>query len=339
MACSATQAGRRRHRIPVPVIGLTGTGGSGKSSLTDELVRRFVYDFPDKRVAVISVDPTRRRTGGALLGDRIRFNSLKNPRRLHALAGHARRAAELSAAISDAIDVLPAPRLRPDLRRDRGHRPGRQRDHRSRRRLALRDDRRIRRAEPARKDRDAGLRRLRRDQQVRAPRQRGRAARRAQAVPAQPQAVRPRPRRACRSSAPAPRNSTTAASTRSTRTSSPSSTRSSAWAGSSHHRLAPSASRTSRSTSSRRCASATCAEIAAAPAATTSAGRASRRTWPPTWTPCAARSRCWAASARDWKPYEPRRRPPRCRRPADLMDAVQPSAGRLDAARLQLLRD
>ncbi|HSR53506.1 MAG TPA: fused isobutyryl-CoA mutase/GTPase IcmF [Acidobacteriota bacterium] len=64
----------------VPVIGLTGTGGAGKSSLTDELVRRFINDFPDKRVAVLSVDPTRRRTGGALLGDRIRFNSLKSRR-------------------------------------------------------------------------------------------------------------------------------------------------------------------------------------------------------------------------------------------------------------------
>jgi methylmalonyl-CoA mutase len=64
----------------VPVIGLTGTGGAGKSSLTDELVRRFVTDFDDKRVAVLCVDPTKRKSGGALLGDRIRFNSLKSPR-------------------------------------------------------------------------------------------------------------------------------------------------------------------------------------------------------------------------------------------------------------------
>ncbi|MCB1218773.1 cobalamin-dependent protein, partial [bacterium] len=64
----------------IPVIGLTGTGGAGKSSLTDELVRRFINDFPDKRIAVICVDPTKRRTGGALLGDRIRFNTLKNNR-------------------------------------------------------------------------------------------------------------------------------------------------------------------------------------------------------------------------------------------------------------------
>ena len=67
-------------KTDVPVVGLTGTGGAGKSSLTDELVRRFARDFPDKRVAVVCVDPTKRKTGGALLGDRIRFNSLRNPR-------------------------------------------------------------------------------------------------------------------------------------------------------------------------------------------------------------------------------------------------------------------
>jgi len=63
-----------------PVVGITGTGGAGKSSLTDELVRRFLADFAAKRVAVLCADPTRRRTGGALLGDRIRFNTLKNER-------------------------------------------------------------------------------------------------------------------------------------------------------------------------------------------------------------------------------------------------------------------
>ena len=61
---------------PAPVVGITGTGGAGKSTLTDELVRRFLNDFDDVQVAVLSVDPTRRRTGGALLGDRIRMNSL-----------------------------------------------------------------------------------------------------------------------------------------------------------------------------------------------------------------------------------------------------------------------
>lgn len=63
-----------------PVLGITGTGGAGKSSLTDELLRRFLEIFPDDRFAVISVDPSRKRSGGALLGDRIRMNSLRDPR-------------------------------------------------------------------------------------------------------------------------------------------------------------------------------------------------------------------------------------------------------------------
>ena len=75
-------AGEIRDRIlshagdPIPVVGVTGTGGAGKSSLTDELLRRFLLDQPDRRIAVLSVDPTRKRTGGALLGDRIRMNAL-----------------------------------------------------------------------------------------------------------------------------------------------------------------------------------------------------------------------------------------------------------------------
>ncbi|RZV38496.1 MAG: methylmalonyl-CoA mutase [Chromatiales bacterium] len=64
----------------VPVIGITGTGGAGKSSVTDELLNRFLAAFPDMRIAVLAVDPTRRRTGGALLGDRIRMNSLRSER-------------------------------------------------------------------------------------------------------------------------------------------------------------------------------------------------------------------------------------------------------------------
>ena len=64
----------------VPVVGITGTGGSGKSSVTDEILNRFLSSFPDKRIAVLAVDPTRRRTGGALLGDRIRMNSLRSDR-------------------------------------------------------------------------------------------------------------------------------------------------------------------------------------------------------------------------------------------------------------------
>jgi methylmalonyl-CoA mutase len=64
----------------IPVLGITGTGGAGKSSLVDELVRRYLNDFENKSIAIISVDPSKRKTGGALLGDRIRMNSINNPR-------------------------------------------------------------------------------------------------------------------------------------------------------------------------------------------------------------------------------------------------------------------
>ncbi len=64
----------------VPVLGITGTGGAGKSSLVDELVRRFLADFADKTIAVLSVDPSKRKSGGALLGDRIRMNAIDDPR-------------------------------------------------------------------------------------------------------------------------------------------------------------------------------------------------------------------------------------------------------------------
>ncbi|MEN8688002.1 MAG: fused isobutyryl-CoA mutase/GTPase IcmF, partial [Desulfuromonadales bacterium] len=91
-----------------PVLGITGTGGAGKSSLTDELVRRFLRDFDDKTVAILSVDPTRRRTGGALLGDRIRMNAIDTPRVfMRSLATRDSRS-ELSAAIREALDVLKA---------------------------------------------------------------------------------------------------------------------------------------------------------------------------------------------------------------------------------------
>lgn len=92
----------------VPILGITGTGGSGKSSLTDELVRRFLRDFKDKTMAILSVDPTRRRTGGALLGDRIRMNSIDTPRVfMRSLATRESRS-ELSTAIREALDVLKA---------------------------------------------------------------------------------------------------------------------------------------------------------------------------------------------------------------------------------------
>ena len=77
--------------IKTPVLGITGTGGAGKSSLTDELILRLRLDQDDElRVAVISIDPSRKRTGGALLGDRIRMNAIESDSDLHALARHAR---------------------------------------------------------------------------------------------------------------------------------------------------------------------------------------------------------------------------------------------------------
>ncbi len=95
-------------RRVVPVLGITGTGGSGKSSLTDEIVRRFRVDQQDKlRVAVIAVDPTRRKGGGALLGDRIRANSLDGDRIFfRSLA--TRGAHEVPAHLGDVIDVVKA---------------------------------------------------------------------------------------------------------------------------------------------------------------------------------------------------------------------------------------
>lgn len=93
---------------PSPVLGITGTGGSGKSSLTDELVRRFRVDQQDKlRVAVLAVDPTRRRGGGALLGDRIRMNSLDGERAyFRSLA--TRGSHELPDCLDDVVAVLKA---------------------------------------------------------------------------------------------------------------------------------------------------------------------------------------------------------------------------------------
>ncbi|MBT1072998.1 fused isobutyryl-CoA mutase/GTPase IcmF [Pelotalea chapellei] len=92
----------------VPVIGITGTGGAGKSSLSDELVRRFLFDFPDKSVAILAVDPSRQRTGGALLGDRIRMNAINTDRVYMRSLATRDSHSELSGAIKDAIDVVKA---------------------------------------------------------------------------------------------------------------------------------------------------------------------------------------------------------------------------------------
>ncbi|MBT4398615.1 MAG: methylmalonyl-CoA mutase, partial [Bacteroidetes bacterium] len=89
-----------------PVIGITGTGGSGKSSLVDELVRRFLADSEDKTIAIISVDPSKRKTGGALLGDRIRMNSINNSRiYMRSLATRQSNLA-LSKYVSDAVNIV-----------------------------------------------------------------------------------------------------------------------------------------------------------------------------------------------------------------------------------------
>jgi methylmalonyl-CoA mutase len=91
-----------------PIVGITGTGGSGKSSFIDEILRRILYHYTDKTVAVISVDPTRSRSGGALLGDRIRMNQIDDGRiYMRSMATRASRD-ELSDAIHDALDIVKA---------------------------------------------------------------------------------------------------------------------------------------------------------------------------------------------------------------------------------------
>ncbi|WP_057938122.1 methylmalonyl-CoA mutase family protein [Algoriphagus resistens] len=92
----------------IPVLGITGTGGAGKSSLVDELVRRFIMDFDDKTLAIISVDPSKRKTGGALLGDRIRMNAIHHPRvYMRSLATRQSNLA-LSRYVQDAVDTVKA---------------------------------------------------------------------------------------------------------------------------------------------------------------------------------------------------------------------------------------
>jgi len=100
---------RAKARSPrAPVLGITGPGGAGKSSLTDELVRRFLRDFPDQWVAIVAVDPTKRKSGGALLGDRIRLNALGLPRVYMRSLATRSAGAEISSATKSAIEVLQA---------------------------------------------------------------------------------------------------------------------------------------------------------------------------------------------------------------------------------------
>ena len=103
--------GSSRSPLPVPrsqspVIGITGTGGAGKSSVTDELLNRFLASFPKMRIAVISVDPTRRRSGGALLGDRIRMNSLRSHRVYMRSMATRRQNVATNAVLKDCIAFL-----------------------------------------------------------------------------------------------------------------------------------------------------------------------------------------------------------------------------------------
>jgi methylmalonyl-CoA mutase len=98
----------KNNNLKIPVLGITGTGGAGKSSVTDEIVRRFIHAFPDKTIAVISVDPSKKKTGGALLGDRIRMNAISHPRvYMRSLATRESDKA-LSAYVKDAIQICKA---------------------------------------------------------------------------------------------------------------------------------------------------------------------------------------------------------------------------------------
>ncbi|MET1169565.1 MAG: methylmalonyl-CoA mutase family protein [Flavobacteriales bacterium] len=92
--------------IKTPILGITGTGGAGKSSMVDELVRRFTMDFNDKRIAVVSVDPSKRKTGGALLGDRIRMNAIKHDNVFMRSLATRQANLALSAHVQNALDIL-----------------------------------------------------------------------------------------------------------------------------------------------------------------------------------------------------------------------------------------
>ncbi len=106
-AAVVAQRPNPESRIPTtPVVGITGTGGAGKSSVTDELVNRFLQHFPEMRIAVLAVDPTRRRSGGALLGDRIRMNSLRSTRVFMRSMATRRQHVATNAVLKDCIALL-----------------------------------------------------------------------------------------------------------------------------------------------------------------------------------------------------------------------------------------
>ena len=179
-----------------PVLGITGTGGAGKSSLTDELIRRFRLDQDDQlRIAVISIDPSRRKSGGALLGDRIRMNAIHHPniymRSMATRDSFASPGSEVSKALPDAIATCKVAGFDLIVVETSGIGQG------DAAIVPLVDASlyvmtpEFGAASRARKNRHARLRRLCRDQQVRSQGRRRRAARRAQAVSAQSRVVRP----------------------------------------------------------------------------------------------------------------------------------------------------
>jgi methylmalonyl-CoA mutase len=96
----------KAKEIKTPILGITGTGGAGKSSMVDELVRRFTMDFPEKKLAVVSVDPSKRKTGGALLGDRIRMNAIKHGNVFMRSLATRQANLALSAHVQNALDIL-----------------------------------------------------------------------------------------------------------------------------------------------------------------------------------------------------------------------------------------
>lgn len=101
-------AGGDSGEAGIPVLGITGTGGAGKSSVTDEIVRRFLNTYSDKTIAVISVDPSKKKTGGALLGDRIRMNSIASPRAYMRSLATRESDKALSEYVQEAIDICKA---------------------------------------------------------------------------------------------------------------------------------------------------------------------------------------------------------------------------------------
>ena len=104
----SSSASKSKDNLICPVLGITGTGGAGKSSVTDEIVRRFLNNYSDKTIAVISVDPSRKKTGGALLGDRIRMNSIHHPRAYMRSLATRENDKALSNHVQEAIDICKA---------------------------------------------------------------------------------------------------------------------------------------------------------------------------------------------------------------------------------------